>query len=112
MQGGEQYLAVPQLATDIAGQPPSMTVGDSDIDLLVFRLRDGRFEEHQRLAVAGGEDAEYFEIGGRCFRATASLRSGKGPYEMQQRRRSLEGPGAGSAARLRQRDRGRANGWQ
>jgi hypothetical protein len=83
VRDGEHYLAVPQLATDIAGQPPSLTVGDSDTELLVFRLRDGRFEEHQRLAVPGGEDAECFQIDGRFFLAAASLRSGKGPYRMR-----------------------------
>jgi len=82
VHNGEQYLAVPQLATDIAGQPASLTVGDSDTELLVFHLRGGRFEEHQRLAVPGGEDAESFEIDGRFFLATASLRRGQGPYEM------------------------------
>jgi hypothetical protein len=82
-QEGEQFLAVPQLAIDIVGQPPSLTAGDSDTFLLVFRLRDGAFVEHQRLAVAGGEDAESFVIGRRRFLATASLRSGSGPYEMR-----------------------------
>jgi hypothetical protein len=83
VQDGAQYLAVPQLATDIAGQQPSLTVGDSDTQLLVFRRHEGAFVEHQRLVVPGGEDAESFEIGGRRFLATASLRSGKGPYEMR-----------------------------
>jgi hypothetical protein len=82
-QDGEQYLAVPQLAIDIAGQQPALTVGDSDTFLPVFRWQEGAFVEHQRLAVPGGEDAESFEIGARRFLATASLRSGKGPYEMR-----------------------------
>jgi len=38
---------------------------------------------HARLAVPGGEDAEFFRIDGRAFVATASLRSGSGPYDMQ-----------------------------
>jgi hypothetical protein len=80
--GEARYLAVPQLATDLPGQPPSLTVGNSDTELLVFRLENGRFVEHQRLPVPGGEDAESFEIGGRRFLATASLRRGEGPYEM------------------------------
>ena len=82
LQNGERFLAVPQLAVDIAGQPPALTAGDSDTELLVLRLQDGRFEEFQRLPVPGGEDAEHFEIDGRSFLATASLKRGKGPYEM------------------------------
>jgi EPTP domain len=83
VQEGTQYLAVPQLATDIPGQAPSLTVGDSDTVLLVFRLQDGVLVEHQRLAAPGGEDAESLRIGDRHFLATASLRSGHGPYEMR-----------------------------
>ena len=79
---GTLYLAVPQLAYDIAGQPPTMTGGDSDTELLIHRWQDGRFVEYQRLPVPGGEDAEFFEIGDRAFLATASLRSGAGPYRM------------------------------
>ena len=43
---GERYLVMPQLAADIAGQPAQMTLGDSDIDALVYRWQDGRFVEH------------------------------------------------------------------
>jgi hypothetical protein len=81
--GGHQYLAVPQLAMDKPGQAATMTGGNSDVDLIVFRWSEGRFSEHQRLPVAGGEDAEFFAIGERRFMATASLRSGAGPYEMR-----------------------------
>ena len=80
---GEQYLAVPQLAMDRAEQPASMTLGNSDVDLIVYRWVAGAFAEHQRLPVPGGEDAEFFAIGERRFLATASLRAGTGPYEMQ-----------------------------
>ena len=79
---GTLYLAVPQLAYDIAGQAPAMTGGDSDTEMLIYRWQDGQFVEHQRLPVPGGEDAEFFEIGDRAFLATASLRSGAGPYRM------------------------------
>jgi EPTP domain len=79
---GVQYLAVPQLAMDHPGQPAAMTAGNSDVELIVFRWSEGAFREHQRLPVAGGEDAEFFAIGERRFLATASLRSGAGPYEM------------------------------
>ena len=79
---GEDYLVIPQLAQDIAGQPAYMNGGNSDVDALVFRWTDGAFVEHQRLAVPGGEDAEFFQIGERRFLATASLRSGRGPYDL------------------------------
>lgn len=79
---GEHYLAVPQLAADHPGQPAAITSGDSDVSLIVYRWTAGRFAEHQRLPVPGGEDAEFFAIGERRFLATASLRSGVGPYRM------------------------------
>ncbi len=88
---GVRYLVVPQLAQDVPGQPAQMTLGDSDVDALVYRWdagaggqggQDGRFVEHARLPVAGGEDAEFFQIGKRGFLATASLRTGKGPYRL------------------------------
>lgn len=82
-QDGQTWLAVAQLACDIPGQPPAMTQGDSDTEMLVYRWQDGGFTEHQRLPVPGGEDAEAFMIGGRRFLATASLRRGAGPYELQ-----------------------------
>lgn len=79
---GELYLAVPQLSEDVAGQTWAMTGGNSDVDTLVYRWRDGCFVPHQRLALPGGEDAEFFVIGERRFLAVASLRSGQGPYRM------------------------------
>ena len=80
---GKQYLAVPQLARDLMDQPAAMTGGDSNVETLVYRWTDGAFAVHQRLPVPGGEDAEFFTIGDRAFLATASLRSGAGPYKMQ-----------------------------
>lgn len=80
---GHQYLAIPQLAEDIPGEPAGMNLGNSDTDLILYRLNDlSQFEEYQRLPVPGGEDAEFFTIAGKHFLATASLRSGKGPYNM------------------------------
>ncbi len=79
---GHTYLAVPQLAEDIADQPPYMNGGDSDIGMPIYRWDDGRFIEVQRLPVSGGEDAEFFRIGERAFLATASLRTGAGPYAL------------------------------
>jgi hypothetical protein len=79
---GRRYLVIPQLAMDVPGQPAKITVGDSDIDALVFVWVDGRFVAHGSLPVPGGEDAEYFRIGEREFLATASLRMGAGPYDL------------------------------
>lgn len=83
VHAGVQYLAIPQLARDRLGQAASMTLGDSNVDLLIYRWHEGLgFVEHQSLPVPGGEDAEFFSIGARRFLATASLRAGSGPYEM------------------------------
>jgi hypothetical protein len=85
VDGGVRYLVVPQLARDVEGQPARMTLGDSNIDARVFRWEDGRFVDHARLAVPGGEDAEFFRIGERAFLATASLRTGADPYDLHTR---------------------------
>ena len=77
---GLDLLAVPQLAVDIPGAPPSMHGGDSDTDLLLFRREGERYVEYGSLPAPGGEDAECFTIDGRVFLAVASLRSGSGPY--------------------------------
>ncbi|ODU15572.1 MAG: hypothetical protein BGP22_34830 [Variovorax sp. 67-131] len=82
VHGGTRYLVVPQLAVDVPGQPAMITVGDSNVDALVYRWQDEAFVPHARLPVPGGEDAEFFEIGARAFLATASLKSGTGPYEL------------------------------
>ncbi|MFM0739187.1 hypothetical protein PQQ51_18265 [Paraburkholderia xenovorans] len=76
------FLGVPQLARDVAGEAPYMNGGDSDIDAPIYRWQDGRFVEHDALPVHGGEDLAYFEITGRQFLATAGIRTGKGPYEL------------------------------
>lgn len=78
---GETFLAIPQLAYDVIGTNPHMNGGDSDTDLLIFRWDGTSFVEHSRLPVPGGEDAEFFTIDGTHYLATASARSGKGPYE-------------------------------
>jgi hypothetical protein len=77
---GTHYLAIPQLAQDIDGQTAHMNGGDSDVALIVYQHRPSGFVEYQRLQVSGGEDAEFFRIGDRAFLATASIRSGRGPY--------------------------------
>src|SRR5271156_3318986 len=82
VHAGTQYLAVAQLARDIPGRPAQMNGGDSNIEALVYRWKDNRFVEHQRLCVAGGEDVEFFRIADRAFLATASLRTGADPYEL------------------------------
>lgn len=78
----ELRLAIPQLAQDIPGAPPYMNGGDSDIDMLLYRWSGGRFIEDGRLPVPGGEDALFFEIGGAQYLATASIRTGSGPYDL------------------------------
>ncbi len=83
VEGGVRYLVVPQLATDIPGQPAQMTLGDSNTQALLFRWEEGRFVAHGGLDVPGGEDAEFFSIGPRHFLAMASLRTGGGPYAME-----------------------------
>ncbi len=82
VHGGTRYLAVPQLARDVEGQPAKMTLGDSDLEMPVYRWEGGRFVPHASLPVPGGEDAEFFRIGERAFLATASLRSGRDPYTL------------------------------
>ncbi len=78
---GDLFLAIPQLAYDVSGTPAHMNGGDSNTDLLLFKWRRGGFVPASRLSVPGGEDAEFFTIDGRAFLATASARTGKGPYE-------------------------------
>jgi hypothetical protein len=78
---GELRLAIPQLAVDIPGAPPYMNGGDSNIDMLLYRWAGGRFIEDGRLPVPGGEDALFFRIGADEFLATASIRTGTGPYD-------------------------------
>lgn len=80
--GGISYLAVPQLAEDIPGQQAQMNLGNSNVETLLYRWQNGRFEEHARLPVPGGEDVEFFSIGDDRFLATASIRTGRGPYDI------------------------------
>jgi EPTP domain len=79
---GSLYLAIPQLAEDVPGQTPQMNAGNSDIDMIVYRWQEGQFHEAERLAVPGGEDAVFFQIGADRFLATASVRTGDGPYDL------------------------------
>jgi EPTP domain len=79
---GILYLAVPQLAEDVPGQLAHMNGGNSNVDTLIYAWRDGGFREAARLRVPGGEDAAFFQVGGERFLATASVRSGAGPYDL------------------------------
>lgn len=79
---GGLFLAVPQLSEDVPDQPAHMNGGNSDLDMPIFRWVDGRFVEDQRIPTAGGEDVTVFTIAGRTFMATASMRTGHGPYQM------------------------------
>lgn len=78
---GLDLLAIPQLAVDVAGQPAGMNVGDSETEVMLFRLDGGRYEPFGSLPGPGGEDAEFFQIDGRAFLAIACIRTGSGPYE-------------------------------
>ena len=80
--GDALRLAVPQLAIDVPGTPANMNGGDSNIDMPLYRWSGGHFVEDGSLPVPGGEDAEFFRIGEDEFLATASIRSGQGPYEL------------------------------
>jgi hypothetical protein len=80
--GADLRLAIPQLAVDIPGTRPYMNGGDSNIDMLLYRWSGGRFIEDGGLPVPGGEDAVFFQIGGAEFLATASIRTGSGPYDL------------------------------
>ena len=79
---GTLRLAIPQLSVDIPGTPAYMNGGDSKTDMLLYRWSGGKFIEDGRLPVPGGEDALYFQIGTLEFLATASIRTGSGPYEL------------------------------
>ena len=93
---GDRFLAIPQLALDVPGTDPDMNGGDSSpTTVLLLRSTDGgaEFAEFQRLPAPGGEDAEFFRIGGRAFLAIASIRNGSGPYEYAQPQRIFEWTG-------------------
>jgi hypothetical protein len=77
---GAQYLIVPQLALDVPGTPAHMNGGDSDTGALIYRWQHGRMVEDGLLALSGGEDAEFFNLGGESYLVTAGIRSGHGPY--------------------------------
>jgi hypothetical protein len=80
--GGALRLAVPQLAVDIPGMPPYMNGGDSNIGMPLYRWADGCFVEEGSLPVPGGEDACFFQMDGQDYLATASIRTGAGPYDL------------------------------
>jgi hypothetical protein len=79
---GLDLLAIPQLARDVPGHPADMNGGDSHTDLLLLRWSGDRYAPWATLPGPGGEDAEFFVIGGRAFLAVASIRAGTGPYDL------------------------------
>jgi hypothetical protein len=79
---GTLRLAIPQLSVDIPGTPAYMNGGDSNTDMLLYRWSGGKFIEEGRLPVPGGEDALAFRIGNADYLATASIRTGAGPYDL------------------------------
>ena len=82
MLDGDFRLAIPQLAVDKPDSPAAMNGGDSNISLPLYRWTAGKFIADGELPVPGGEDACFFTIGGVEFLATASIRTGAGPYEL------------------------------
>jgi hypothetical protein len=87
---GLDLFAIPQLAKDVPGTPPGMNGGDSDTELLLLRRDGGEYEPWATLPAPGGEDAEFFTIGGRSFLAVASIRTGAGPYDFNATSRIYE----------------------
>ena len=79
---GALQLVIPQLAVDLLEQPPYMNGGDSDIGAPIYQWSEGAFAEEGDLPMPGGEDAEYFRIGDIDFLATASVRVGRSPYDL------------------------------
>ncbi len=82
---GRLFLAVPQLAEDLPGEPADMNGGNSEVDTIIYEWRNDSFIEFQRLPSHGAEDAEFFHIGHRVFLALAFIRSGRGAYDMSTR---------------------------
>ncbi len=82
LSDGVLRLIVPQLAKDVPGEAAYMNGGDSDVAASLHRWEGGRFVEDGALPVPGGEDAHVFRLGGETYLATASIRTGRGPYEM------------------------------
>jgi hypothetical protein len=82
MLDGDLRLAIPQLAVDKPDSPAAMNGGDSNTSLLLYRWAAGQFIADDELPVPGGEDACFFRIGSAEFLATASIRTGAGPYEL------------------------------
>jgi EPTP domain len=78
----ELRLAIPQLALDKPDSPAAMNGGDSNTNLKLYRWTEGKFIADGELPVPGGEDACFFRVDGAEFLATASIRTGAGPYEL------------------------------
>jgi hypothetical protein len=79
---GAVRLAIPQLALDVANAPAAMNGGDSNTMMPLYRWTAGNFVVDGELPVPGGEDATAFRIGAAEFLATASIRTGTGPYDL------------------------------
>jgi hypothetical protein len=79
---GAVRLAIPQLALDQPPAPAAMNGGNSNTTMLLYRWTAGEFVADGELPVPGGEDATAFRIGRSEFLATASIRTGSGPYEV------------------------------
>jgi hypothetical protein len=95
---GRSLLAIPQLAYDVPGEPASMNGGDSDTEMLILRRTADGYEHFQSVPAPGGEDAEFFRVGDRAFLATASIRTGHGPYHFDAESTVYEWTGSEFAA--------------
>ena len=78
--GGDDYIAVPQLAYDAPGTPAGMNGGTSNTDVKLFKRDGDQYVPAGILPGTGGEDAEFFTIDGTPYLAIACIRMGSGPY--------------------------------
>ncbi len=76
---GERFLAIPQLAEDIAGDPPNMNGGNSEVDVIIYKWQNSKFNPYQRIAALGNEHLSFYNLNDRYFLAVACIRSGKQP---------------------------------
>src|SRR5579885_1265523 len=76
---GTHYIAVSQLAEDVAGLPANMNGGNADVPVVIYQWQKGKYVEYQRIPSHGNEGAEFFTIDGRAFLAVASIESGPVP---------------------------------
>ena len=79
---GATRLAIPQLAVDRQGYAGGDEWRRQQYHDAAISVGGGRFVADGTVAVPGGEDATAFRIGDCDYLATASIRTGAGPYEL------------------------------